>query len=322
MPAYPFWLGGVAASLAACCTHPLDLAKVRMQTIQTAANGTKPSTLSTLRLSVTESGLRSIYTGISASIMRQMSYSLVRLGTYERMKHSIMSDSSASSNRTGKLLVAAGVAGGLGGVAGNPADIILVRMTSDSTKPIDKRYNYPNAASGLLSLVRDEGVKGLARGLSANTARAVLMNMSQVGSYDYFKTMLLRKPLPLLDYQLKDSLLLHTIASCLAGTVATTICSPADVIKSRLMSANCDSSPLQIFQQSLRNEGPAFLFKGWTPAFVRLGPNTVLLFVFFEQLKTAWTSLSERPHTPLVDTKPLVEHTQRSTQRKTASATL
>lgn len=25
-----------------------------------------------------------------------------------------------------------------------------------------------------------------------------------------------------------------------------------------------------------------FLFKGWTPAFIRLGPNTVLLFVFFE----------------------------------------
>jgi hypothetical protein len=25
-----------------------------------------------------------------------------------------------------------------------------------------------------------------------------------------------------------------------------------------------------------------FLFKGWTPAFVRLAPNTVLLFVFFE----------------------------------------
>jgi hypothetical protein len=39
---------------------------------------------------------------------------------------------------------------------------------------------------------------------------------------------------------------------------------------------------LQILNQSLRKEGPGFLFKGWTPAFVRLGPNTVLLFVFME----------------------------------------
>ena len=37
-----------------------------------------------------------------------------------------------------------------------------------------------------------------------------------------------------------------------------------------------------ILKRSMRDEGPRFLFKGWTPAFVRLGPNTVLLFVFFE----------------------------------------
>ena len=33
---------------------------------------------------------------------------------------------------------------------------------------------------------------------------------------------------------------------------------------------------------ALREEGPRFLFKGWTPAFIRLGPNTVLMFIFFE----------------------------------------
>jgi hypothetical protein len=39
---------------------------------------------------------------------------------------------------------------------------------------------------------------------------------------------------------------------------------------------------LQILRQSFRKEGSRFLFKGWTPAFMRLGPNTVLLFVFME----------------------------------------
>jgi hypothetical protein len=38
----------------------------------------------------------------------------------------------------------------------------------------------------------------------------------------------------------------------------------------------------EILKESLRKEGPRFLFKGWTPAFMRLGPNTVLLFVFIE----------------------------------------
>jgi len=37
-----------------------------------------------------------------------------------------------------------------------------------------------------------------------------------------------------------------------------------------------------ILTRSLREEGPRFFFKGWTPAFIRLGPNTVLMFVFYE----------------------------------------
>jgi hypothetical protein len=51
-------------------------------------------------------------------------------------------------------------------------------MTSDSTRPPDKRYGYSNALSGLVNLVREEGIRGLARGLGANTVRAVLMNVS------------------------------------------------------------------------------------------------------------------------------------------------
>jgi hypothetical protein len=37
-----------------------------------------------------------------------------------------------------------------------------------------------------------------------------------------------------------------------------------------------------VLTTSLRDEGPKFLFKGWTPAFIRLGPNTVLLFICLE----------------------------------------
>ena len=42
------------------------------------------------------------------------------------------------------------------------------------------------------------------------------------------------------------------------------------------------SGVLDVLTKSLREEGPMFIFKGWTPAFIRLAPNTVLLFVFLE----------------------------------------
>ena len=53
-----------------------------------------------------------------------------------------------------------------------PEDIILVRMTSDSTRPLEQRYNYKHAIDGLVKLVKEEGLKGLTRGLTPNTVRA------------------------------------------------------------------------------------------------------------------------------------------------------
>ncbi|KAJ7655304.1 mitochondrial carrier [Mycena polygramma] len=288
MPHTPFWLGGVAASMAASCTHPLDFAKVRMQTMETAPGGKKPSILAVLRTSVEHSGIRSVYTGLTASWLRQMSYSLVRLGAYEEIKSRLSTNGPPS---TLGLIAAASFAGGLGGIVGNPADIILVRMTSDSIRPPDKRYGYSNAITGLFSLAKEEGIRGLGRGLGTNTARAVLMNASQVGSYDFFKSTLLRHSGSVLNYQLKDNLLLHVSASLLAGTFATTVCSPADVMRTRIMSSTSDASFLHVLTTSIREEGPRVLFKGWTPAFMRLGPNTVLLFVFYEQLKKGWNNM-------------------------------
>ncbi|KAF9454977.1 dicarboxylic acid transporter [Macrolepiota fuliginosa MF-IS2] len=282
---YPFWLGGVAASMAASCTHPLDAVKVRMQTLESAPGSARPSTVSVIRSSISQSGFRSLYAGLTASLMRQMSYSLVRLGSYEKMKEYLSRNGRPS---TLQLLLAASLAGGLGGIAGNPADIILVRMTSDLVRRPEQRYNYSNAVAGLVRLLKSEGIRGLGRGLGTNTTRAVLMNASQVCSYDLFKSKLLHRTLPIVDYKLKDNLLTHFLASCLAGTVATTVCSPADVLRSRVMATSSKTSVSQVLVRSFREEGITFLFKGWTPAFVRLGPNTVLLFVFFEQLKKAW----------------------------------
>jgi len=260
-----------------------------MQTLKPVSEAKSISALTVLRKSIAKSGVRSLYTGVTASILRQMTYSLVRLGTYEKMKLSLSREGRANSWR---LLVAAMVAGGLGGVAGNPADVLLVRMTSDVLRPPEKRYNYPNALTGLVTLLRSEGANGLTRGVGPNVIRAVLMNGSQVGSYDFFKSKLMHRVIPVLNTKLNDSILLHSISSCLAGLVATTVCAPADVLKSRLMSQSGDIGLVKVLKRSLRDEGPRFLFKGWTPAFVRLGPNTVLLFVFFEQLKRGWDTMT------------------------------
>ena len=92
------------------------------------------SILRVIQTSVSEYGVfRGLFTGISASIMRQMSYSLVRLGSYEAIKQRLSSERRASA---AKLLSAAALAGGLGGVAGNPAGTcVRVRVRGSELDP-------------------------------------------------------------------------------------------------------------------------------------------------------------------------------------------
>lgn len=51
-------------------------------------------------------------------------------------------------------------------------------MTSDIVRQPDKRYNYSNAATGLINLVKNEGIRALWRGLGTNTVLDFLTDSS------------------------------------------------------------------------------------------------------------------------------------------------
>lgn len=56
------------------------------------------------------------------------------------------------------------------------------------------------------------------------------------------------------------------------------------------MNASDNLSTLQVIRNSFKNEGAMFMFKGWVPAWTRLNPTTILIFLILEQLKgfTDW----------------------------------
>ncbi|KIV88280.1 hypothetical protein PV10_07975 [Exophiala mesophila] len=271
----PFWLGGAAASMAACFTHPIDQTKYRMQVMQKP-----PNMLRTLLTFASRDGIRSLWWGISASMLRQSTYSTARFGLYNYF-------AKAARQRTGQQrlsssweIACAALAGGMAGVVGNPTEVALVRMCADGAKAPGQRFAYKHAFDALLRISREEGVATFSRGLAPNIVRSVIMNVSQIATYSAAKRQLLS------TFDLEDGMPVHFLASLLAGTVATTACAPADVLKSRVQNAVAvDGSVVNIVTESLRTEGPRFLMRGWTPAWLRLAPNTVLTFVFIEQLQ-------------------------------------
>lgn len=123
-----WYFGGLASVGAACTTHPLDLLKVTLQTQQ--------GNLSMVRLVpqiISEQGALAFYNGLSASILRQMTYSTTRFGVYEVGKQHINTDTFS-----GKIALA-GLSGLIGGIVGTPADMVNVRMQNDVKLPMEKR---------------------------------------------------------------------------------------------------------------------------------------------------------------------------------------
>jgi len=220
-------------------------------------------------------GIMGLYKGLSASLLRQLTYSTVRFGIYENLKERI------STKRTNpslpQLIAISSTAGFFGGIAGNPADVLNVRMQHDAALPPAEQRRYKHAIDGLIRMIKEEGVHSLWRGVWPNSMRAALMTASQLASYDSIKRAILA------NTSLPDNTLTHFASSLLAGFVATTVCSPVDVIKTRVMSATESKGLAKLLTDTYRNEGAGWMFRGWVPSFIRLGPHTIATFMFLEQ---------------------------------------
>ncbi|KAH1557812.1 hypothetical protein KXX57_000029 [Aspergillus fumigatus] len=283
---YPFWFGGSASCFAAMVTHPLDLG-IPPYSLRATLVSSVPFHFVYTTLIDAPMNYRFACKHLSAAILRQITYSTTRFGIYEELKSRFTSSSSPPGLPT--LVGIACASGFIGGFAGNPADVLNVRMQHDAALPPAQRRNYKHALHGLIQMTRTEGAASLFRGVWPNSTRAVLMTASQLASYDTFKRLCLEK------LGMSDNLVTHFTASLMAGFVATTVCSPVDVIKTRVMTASPAQTQghtlLGLLRDIYRKEGFAWAFRGWVPSFIRLGPHTIATFIFLEEHKKLYRVL-------------------------------
>jgi dicarboxylate transporter 10 len=239
--------------------------------------------------SVKANGFLSLYNGMSAAVLRQGTYSTVRFAIYEGAKELLLARANKSKPVGEPLItrlpfhqkmIIAGLGGGVGSIFGSPFDLINVRMQNDFKLAPEKRRNYKNAIEALFRISRTEGFFTLYTGFHMATIRGILVTVGQLAFYDEFKHALLR------TRYFKDDMVTHFTASMAAGLIATLITMPADVIKTLLM--NAKPGELQGIFHTAREVLKADkrgLFKGFWPRYVRLGPFTILTFVFYEKLK-------------------------------------
>ncbi|KAF5270654.1 hypothetical protein FQA39_LY01392 [Lamprigera yunnana] len=280
-----FLFSGVAGMAASVVVQPLDLVKTRMQ-----VSGTKQGAGTVIRNIMATEGVLAFYNGLGAALLRQATYTTTRLGVYNNLNE-IWMKTGSPPNFLGRIVLGM-AAGAIGACVGTPAEVVLIRMTSDGRLPPSERRNYKNVVHALSKIIKEEGVAALWRGMIPTMSRAVVVNGAQLSSYSQAKQ-------TFLELGFEDNIKLHFTASMISG-LFTTICSmPVDIAKTRIQNMKIvDGKPeykggMDVIMTILKKEGPLKLWSGFLPYFGRVGPHTVLTFIFLERLNKMYKDRSK-----------------------------
>lgn len=275
-----FLFGGMAGIGATCIVQPLDLVKTRMQI---ATNKEHKTSIHVLRHVIKTEGPTALYAGLTAALLRQATYTTTRLGIYTWLFEKVSGPKGEPPN----FLTKAGlgmVAGAVGSFVGTPAEVALIRMTSDGRLPLAERRNYKNVVDALMRVVKEEGLLTLWRGAIPTMGRAMVVNGAQLSSYSQAKQGLLQTG------YFSENIFLHFCASMISGLVTTAASMPVDIAKTRIQNMKIiDGKPeysgaIDVLGKVIKKEGFFSLWKGFTPYYMRLGPHTVITFIFLEQM--------------------------------------
>lgn len=195
---------------------------------------------------------------------------------YEELKQVAARQGMLGSSQA--LVPMAFASGAVGAVFGTPSDIANIRMQNDRALPAARRRNYANVVDAWVQMARREGGASLVQGLRLNCLRCGTMTASQLASYDIFKSLISG-----LSGQSGESPVACWGASVLASLTATTLCSPLDVVRTRIMSTSGAQGAWEAVGHLYRADGFRWLFRGWTPSFIRLGPQTVATLIILEE---------------------------------------
>lgn len=263
--------------------QPLDLVKNRMQ-LSGEGGGQKmyKNSAHAVRSILKNEGIVGIYTGLSAGLLRQATYTTTRLGVYTMLMDSVTKSDGTPPNFFTKALLGM-TAGATGAFVGTPAEISLIRMTADGRLPVEQRRGYTSVFNALSRIIREEGLFTLWRGCGPTVSRAIVVNAAQLASYSQAKQFLLGTG------YFRDDIFCHFVASMISGFVTTLASMPVDIAKTRIQNMKTIngkpeySGAINVLTRTVRAEGIFSLWKGFTPYYFRLGPHTVLTFIFLEQ---------------------------------------
>ncbi|KAF2719466.1 succinate/fumarate mitochondrial transporter-like protein [Polychaeton citri CBS 116435] len=293
--------GGGAGMMEALACHPLDTIKVRMQLSRRARQpGAKRRGFikTGMEISRKETPL-ALYKGLGAVMTGIVPKMAIRFTSYEWYKQLLARQDGiigGGANFTAGL--AAGVTEAVLVVC--PMEVIKIRLQGQyhsMADPLDIP-KYRNAAHALYTVVKEEGVSALYRGVSLTALRQGTNQAANFTAYtelkDYIQKRRSDPTAPLPGWQ-------TAFIGLISGAVGPFSNAPIDTIKTRLQKTPAEPGQtavgriVQIASQMWKQEGARAFWMGITPRVMRVAPGQAVTFSVYEYLKGVLERTREMP---------------------------
>eukprot|EP01029_Cantina_marsupialis_P030288 TRINITY_DN8131_c0_g1_i1.p1 TRINITY_DN8131_c0_g1~~TRINITY_DN8131_c0_g1_i1.p1 ORF type:complete len:306 (+),score=83.23 TRINITY_DN8131_c0_g1_i1:261-1178(+) len=281
-----FACGGLGGMTGWLFVHPFDTLKVRMQLLSEGGKKLEGGALKQMLSIVKSEKVPGMYRGLSAALMRQATYTTIRLGLYDVVREAWAGSLPPSELPFYKKASIGLLAGAIASFACCPVEVSLVRMQADGRLPVADRRGYKNVFNALYRIGAEEGAATYFRGATPTVARAMVVCMTQVAMYDQMKTVYKNY------LGMKDGVPLHFAGALSAGLIYSYCSLPLDTAKTRMQNQVVSAEGKLMYRsipQTLgmiaKQEGPTALWRGFSSYFARSGGHTVFMFLCLEQYR-------------------------------------
>jgi len=203
-----------------------------------------------------------------------------RLGFYEPLRKNLTKALYGDANKQsfGINIFSGATSGIIGAMAGSPFFLIKTRLQSFSPfLPVGTQHHYKNGRDGFGQIFRQEGIRGLYRGVVPAMVRTGFGSSVQLPTYFLAKRQLVKR------LHMEESPALHLASSACSGFVVCVVMHPPDTVMSRMynQTGNLYSNAFDCLWRTVKTEGVLAVYKGFGAHLARILPHTVRAFFFF-----------------------------------------
>ncbi|QHS74478.1 Oac1p [Saccharomyces paradoxus] len=190
--------------------------------------------------------------------------------------------------------VAGGLAACIAVTVTNPIELIKIRMQLQGEMSASAARVYKNPIQGMAVIFKNEGIKGLQKGLNAAYIYQIGLNGSRLGFYEPIRSSLNQLFFPDQEPHKVQSVGINVFSGAASGIIGAVIGSPLFLVKTRLQSY---SEFIKIGEQThytgvwnglvtiFKTEGVKGLFRGIDAAILRTGAGSSVQLPIYNTAK-------------------------------------